>query len=118
MDGDTTCTSRYCGENEYVSSGACVACAEGYVNAPGDDSRGGVDTSCGACAENFRVSSGLCVACAAGETRAAGDDPLVDGDTECCPLTACCAAGHLRGGFTLPEACVAVATVHAAATAR
>ena len=45
VDGDTTCTSRYCGENEYVSSGACVACAAGYANVRGDSVAGG-DTTC------------------------------------------------------------------------
>ena len=38
---------RYCGEDEYASSsGACVACPRGTFNAPGDDTQGGVDTTC------------------------------------------------------------------------
>ena len=42
-----------CDENHYVESGACVACAEGYVNGPGDDPQDGVDTTCVECAENY-----------------------------------------------------------------
>ena len=54
--------SQYCGEDERVSAGACVACPSGYHNAPGDD-KTGVDTACGECAVDHRVSSGACVPC-------------------------------------------------------
>ena len=72
---------RYCGDNHFVSSGACEPCAAGYVNARGDDSQGGADTTCGECAENYRVASG--VACDLGYINAAGDDAEDGSDTTC-----------------------------------
>jgi len=93
-----------CGENYYVSDGACVPCAAGTVNPPGDSFYGG-DTTCAFddryryCAEDHRVSSGTCAACAGGLARPAGDDVL-QGDTTCGPF---CAADHrVSRGACLP----------------
>ena len=68
-----------------VSSGACVACADGRTRPAGDDPMTSGDTTC-ACAADERVSSGACVACADGRTRPAGDDPMTSGDTMCACL--------------------------------
>jgi len=102
--------SQYCGENERVSAGACVACPSGYVNAPGDDKNGG-DTTCGECAEDHYVAAGACVACAAGYFNAPGDG--VDGGdtgchTTCHPTISCVVAGPAMkstgcAGVTIPH---------------
>jgi hypothetical protein len=79
--------SQYCGENERVSAGACVACPSGYVNAPGDDTQGGGDTTCDSryCAEDHYVSAGACVACPTCHENAEGDDTRGGVDTTCEP---------------------------------
>ena len=106
-DGDTTCyDTLLCASGERVSRHACEPCPPGTTNPAGDDPRGG-DTTCG-CEDNHRVAAGACVPCPEGHTRVAGDD-MRGGDTECCELTSCCAAGMLKGGFTLPDRCRAVA---------
>jgi hypothetical protein len=76
--------SEYCGEDEHVSAGECVPCADGYVNAPGDDKRNG-DTTCDSryCAEDHYLSAGACVACPKCHENAEGDDPRGGVDTTC-----------------------------------
>jgi hypothetical protein len=101
---------EYCGEDERVSAGACVACPSGYVNAPGDDKNSG-DTTCGECAEDHYVAAGACVACAAGYVNAPGDG--VDGGdtgchTTCHPTISCVVAGPAMkstgcAGVTIPH---------------
>ena len=78
--------SDYCGEDERVSAGACVPCADGYVNAPGDDKRNG-DTTCDSryCAEDHYLSAGACVACPTCQENAQGDDTRGGVDTTCEP---------------------------------
>jgi hypothetical protein len=91
-----------CGENHYVSSGACVPCAAGYVNPPGDSLSGG-DTTCALdpqyCAEDHHVAYGECVPCDPGVFRASGD-PIDGGDTECeCK----CKARTRAWGFSMSD---------------
>jgi hypothetical protein len=106
-DGDTTCYDTLCASDERVSQNACEPCPYPYTNPAGDDARRG-DTTCRFCDDDHRVAAGACVPCPGGHTRLAGDD-VRGGDTECCELTSCCAAGMLKGGFTLPDRCAALA---------
>ena len=81
-----------CGENHYVSSGACVPCAAGYVNPPGDSLSGG-DTTCALdpryCAEDHHVAYGECVPCGPNLARRAGDDAPGTRSAAARRITAC-----------------------------
>ena len=71
-----------CGENHRVSNGACVPCAAGYAQPPGDDPLGG-DTTCSVCAKGHHVSNGACAPCpfdfiGYGANPAGGDTPCRD----------------------------------------
>jgi surface protein len=101
---DWTLVSQYCGDNERVETGACVAC-------PSGDDKTGVDTTCGECAEDHYVAAGACVACAAGYVNARRD--RVDGGdtgchTTCDPRISCVIAGPAMkstgcAGVTIPH---------------
>ena len=98
-DGDTTCYDTLpCAADERVSRHVCEPCGPNVAR---------VWPSC-FCDDNHRVAAGACVPCPEGHTRVAGDR-IRGGDTECCELTSCCAAGMLKGGFTLPDRCAAAA---------
>ena len=65
VQGETSCKSIFCDENEYVFNKECLACPPGTYNAPGDDASSGTNTTCDAivCDVGYGVENHRCVIC-------------------------------------------------------